>query len=127
MAQLFSLGHTASMPFTDDNTIEDIMGCYLVASYWRKGESDTDIHQMLAEFVERIEDKLARNRNKTRHSWFTIALDYAKQAQQHYRDGQIEAGRELLQESWEQLESGNKASRRHTTFVVSADGGIQHV
>ena len=41
------------MPFNDDNTLEDIMGCYLVASYWREGESDTDIHQKLAQFTNR--------------------------------------------------------------------------
>ena len=98
------------MPFRDDNTLEDIMGCYLVASYWRESKPDSDIHKKLAEFVERIQDKLARNRNKTRSSWFTIALEHAKEAQQQYRDGQFERGRESLRLAWEHLESGNKAS-----------------
>jgi hypothetical protein len=115
------------MPFNDDNTIEDIMGCYLVASYWREGESAADIHQKLAQFVERIEDKLAHNRNKTRHNWFTIALEHARQAQQKFRDRQFEAGRQSLRQAWEHLERGNKASRRHTTFIAGSDGGAQHV
>ncbi len=102
------------------------MGCYLVASYWREGESDTDIHKQLAQFVERIEDKLARNRNKARHNWFTIALEHAQRAQVHYRAGQFESGRQALHLAWEHLESGNKASRRHTTFTAGSDG-IQHV
>jgi hypothetical protein len=113
--------------FNDDNTLEDIQGCYLVASGWPDFHPEFDIHDQLAEFVERIQDKLARNRNKTRHNWFTIALEHAQQAQQHYRDGQVERGRQSLRLAWEHLESGNKASRRHTTFVAGSDGEIQHV
>ena len=115
------------MSFHDDNTIEDIMGCYLVASHWRDGESDSDIHRKLSEFVERIQDKLARNRNQSRGNWFTIALEHALRAQQQYRDRQFEAGRQSLREAWKHLERGNKASRRHTTFVAGSDGEIQHV
>lgn len=103
------------------------MGCYLVASHWRESESDTDIHQQLSEFVERIQDKLARNRNKTRQNWFAIALEHAQQAQQHSRAGQFERGRQSLRLAWEHLESGNKASRRHTTFLAGSDGDVQHV
>lgn len=81
------------MPFHDDNAIEDIMGRDLVASHWREGESEAGIHRQLSEFVDRIRDKLTRNRNQTRGNWFTIGLDHAQQAQQQYRDGQFEAGR----------------------------------
>src|SRR5579863_563435 len=115
------------MPFSDDNTLEDIMGCYLVASSWREGESQADIHQKLAQFVERIEDKLARNRSKTRHNWFAIALEHALQAQQQYRDRQFEAGRQSLHKAWEHLERGNKSSRRHTTFIAGSDGEVRGV
>jgi hypothetical protein len=113
--------------FHDDNTLEDIMGCYLVASYWSATDTEVDIDRKLAEFVERIEDKLKRNRNKVRHNWFTIALDYAQQAHQQYRDNQVERGRRLLRLAWEHLESGNKASRRKKTFVAGSDGEIRHV
>ena len=113
--------------FNDDNTLEDIQGCYLVASGWPDYCPEFDIHDQLAEFIERIEDKLARNRNKTRHNWFTIALEHARQAQQCYRDGQVERGRQELRLAWEHLESGNKASRRHTTFIADSGGGVQHV
>jgi len=102
------------------------MGCYLVASYWREGESDTDIHKKVAQFVERIEDKLKRNRNRRRCNWFRIALEHAQQAQQHYRAGRFERGRESLRLAWKHLESGNKASRRHTTFIAGSDGEVQH-
>jgi len=54
--------------------IEDIQGCYLVASSWPDYHPEFDIRDQLAEFVERIQDKLARNRNKTQHNWFTIAF-----------------------------------------------------
>jgi len=115
------------MTFRDDNTIEDIMGCYLVASHWREGESEEDIRRLLGEFVERIRDKLTRNRNETRGNWFTIALDHAQQAQRQYRDRQFEAGHESLRQAWEHLERGNKASQRHTTFIAGSDGEVQHV
>jgi hypothetical protein len=115
------------MPFSDDNTLEDIQGCYLVASGWPDFHPELDIHDQLAEFVERIQDKLARNRNNTRHNWFTLALEHAQQARQHYRDGQVDRGRQALRLAWEHLESGNKASRRHTTFIAGSDGAIQHV
>lgn len=89
------------MPFGDDNTLEDIQGCYLVASGWSDFHPELDIHDQLAEFVERIQDKLARNRNNTRHNWFTLALEHAQQARQHYRNGQIERGRQALRLAWE--------------------------
>ena len=113
--------------FHDDNTLEDIQGCYLVAEGWPDFCPEVDIHDQLAEFVERIQDKLTRNRNKTRHNWFTIALEHAQQAQGHYRDGRTEVGRESLRQAWEHLERGNKASRRHTTFTAGSDGEVQHV
>src|SRR5437867_3061508 len=111
--------------FRDDNTLEDIQGCYLVARGWPQFHPEIDIHEQLAEFVERIEDKLSRNRNKTRQNWFTIALENARQAQQNYRDDQVERGRQLLRLAWKHLESGNKASRRKTTFVGGSDGQIR--
>jgi hypothetical protein len=111
--------------FRDDNTLEDIQGCYLVASAWPNFHPEFDIHDQLAEFVERIEDKLTRNRNKIRHNWFTIALEHARQAQHYYRDGQIERGKASLRLAWQHLESGNKASRRHTTFIAGSDREIQ--
>jgi hypothetical protein len=113
--------------FRDDNTLEDIQGCYLVASGWPDHFAEFDIHDQVAEFVERIQDKLGRNRNKTRQNWFTIALEHSQQAQRDYRDGHVERGRKSLRLAWEHLESGNKASRRHATFVAGSDGGIQHV
>ena len=103
------------------------MGCYLVASRWREGGSTSNIDRKLAELVERIEGKLKRNRNKIRHNWFTIALEHAQRAQQQYRDRQFERGKESLRLAWEHLESGNKASRRHTTFIAGSEGGVQHV
>jgi hypothetical protein len=113
--------------FHDDNTLEDIMGCYLVASYWTPAEPGFDIHGQVAELIERIQDKLARNRNKIRHNWFTIALQHAQQAQLHYRDGSIESGRQSLRLAWEHLESGNKASRRKPTFVAGPEGDIRRL
>ena len=113
--------------FRDDNTLEDIQGCYLPASWWPDFAPEVDVHDQIAEFIERIQDKLARNRNQTRHNWFTIALEHAQQAQQEFRDGQIERGRQSLKLAWEHMESGKKAHRRHTTFICGPDGEVRHV
>src|SRR6266496_5302267 len=108
--------------FKDDNTLEDIMGCYLVATGWPEFHRDLDIHETVAQFVERIQDKLARNRNKVRHNWFALALRHAQEAQEHYRNSDIKRGKESLRLAWNHLESGNKAHRRRTTFVAGGDG-----
>jgi len=113
--------------FNDDNTLEDIHGFILVADGWPEFWQDLDIHKKLAEIVSRIEEKLARNRNRVRRNWFVNALAFAKQAQQHYKAGDVQSGRRALRSTWEQLESGNKAHRRKTGFVAGSDGEVQHV
>jgi len=90
------------------------MGCYLSAKGWPDFYPELDIQEKLAELVERIEDRVVRNGNETGHHWFANALEYAKEAQQLYRDGQVEAGRILLRQAWERLDSANKANRRAT-------------
>jgi hypothetical protein len=110
--------------FSDENTMEDIHGCYLVARGWPAYCPQFDIHQQLADIVARIEDKLSRNRNPVRKNWFTTALDHAKQAQRCYIEGDVEQGRKCLDHAWEYLESGNKAHRRRTTFMAGPDGQI---
>jgi hypothetical protein len=110
--------------FTDDNTLEDIQGCILVASSWPNSSLTFDIHEELAELEERIQDKLARNRNRIRHNWFTNALQFIHEAQESYRNGKVEHGRKLLRLAWEQIESGNKAHRRKTRFIGGENGQI---
>ena len=110
--------------FTDDNTLEDIHGCILLATCWPDRSQPSDIHEKLAVLEERIQDKLARNSNRVRHNWFTNALKFVQQVRQMYGDGQVERGRQLLGLAWEQLESGNKAHRRKTRFIGQEDGEI---
>jgi hypothetical protein len=76
----------------------------------------------LDEIVSRIEAKLAKNTNKTRHNWFSIALDFARQARVAYAEGNSKRGEELLRQTEEYLVSGNKAHRRKTAFIVAPDG-----
>jgi hypothetical protein len=110
--------------FNDDNTLEDIHGCILVATWWPDTLQPFDIHAKLAVLEERIQDKLARNNNRTRQNWFTNALEYVRQARVVYRSGEIERGGKLLRLAWEQLESGNKAHRRKTRFVAGNGGEV---
>ena len=108
--------------FRDDNTLEDIHGTIVVAMWWPECPQKIDIHQEIAEIEERIQDKIARNRNAIRHNWFNGALELVHQAKEAYRQEQIERGRKLLRSAWEQLESGNKAHRRTTHFIVGRSG-----
>jgi len=110
------------MPFNDDNTLQDIQGCiYVVQGFeaYYPGESPA---RKLDEIVARIEAKLTKNTNRTRHNWFSIALDFARQARAAYAEGNSERGCELLQQTEEYLVSGNKAHRRKTAFLVAPDG-----
>lgn len=113
--------------FKDENSIDDIMRCYLSVKGWPDFYPEIDVHEKLAELVERIEDKVARNGHEARHNWFNNALESAKEAQQLYRDGQVEAGRIRLRQAWEQVDSGNKASRRATTFAADPTGRTPNV
>jgi len=63
--------------------IEDIQGCYLVASSWPDYHPEFDIHDQLAEFVERIQRQPAIG---TRHS--TIGSPFPLEREgSHLADG----------------------------------------
>lgn len=63
--------------FRDNNTLKDILGAISLA---QTCPPDIDINSLLEEIVERIQNKLALNKNKTRHNWFASALEFAKKA-----------------------------------------------
>jgi hypothetical protein len=105
--------------FKDDNTVEDILGAISLAQCC---PADIDIKSLLHEIIERIQEKLARNKNKTRHNWFSIALDFVKQASASYEQKDSAQGEELLRKAADQLASGNKAHRRKVDFVVDPEG-----
>ena len=90
------------------------MRCYLAAKGWPDFYPDLDIHEKLAELVERIETRIAIDGKEARHNWFNNALESAKEAQQLYRDGQTEAGRIRLRQAWEQFDAGHRANRRNS-------------
>lgn len=106
----------------DDNTLEDIFGCIFVAQAWPSHPDDPPIADQLDKIIARIEDKLARNTNQTRHNWFSAALDFSQQARASYLANDFERGYDLLRRCHEYLESGNKAHRRKTAFIVGPDG-----
>jgi|SRR5678816_2839903 hypothetical protein len=108
--------------FKDENRIEDIMGCYLSVKGWPEFYPEVDVQEKVAELVERIEDQVARNPEQPRHHWFQNALEYAKEAQQLYRDGQVEAGRIFLRQAWERLDSGNRANRSKSSIIAGPEG-----
>ena len=108
--------------FNDDNTLSDIQGCIYVAQDYDRYFPGQSRARKLDEVVARIEAKLAKNTNRIRHNWFSIALDFARQACTAYAAGDLERGYELLRQTEEHLVSGNKAHRRKTAFLVGPDG-----
>lgn len=109
----------------DDNTIEDIQGAiYFLAGQIYEAVPEFPVDPQFSELIERIEDKLARNRNEIRKNWFTEALNQALTARQSYADGNIEAADLALRKCRDGITDGNKAHRRKTNFIVAPDGTI---
>ncbi len=111
--------------FNDANSLEDIVGCTLLAESWPQSCNEVDVHQLLIEITERIGEKLLRNKNPIRSAWFVNAKEFVQQARTCYDTGDLNRGRELLAAAREQLESGNKAHRRKTAFIVDPDGNAR--
>jgi hypothetical protein len=108
---------------TDDNTLEDIGGVI----WCLQGDLETEAPEFplaprFDELLERIELKLTKNKNETRHNWFSTALDYARAARTAFGNGQVSEADLNLAKCWEYLEQGNKAHRRKTAFIVASDG-----
>ena len=110
--------------FNDDNTLEDIQGCIYVAQGYEAYYPGESPARTLDDIVARIEAKLVMNSNRIRHNWFSIALDFARQARDCYAAGDSQRGDHLLRQTEEYLVSGNKAHRRKTAFVVGPDGVV---
>ena len=110
--------------FNDENTLSDIQGCIYVAQgydCYYPGQSRT---LKLDEIVACIEARLAKSNDRIRRNWFSIALDFARQACAAYATGDPDRGFELLRQTEEHLVSGNKAHRRKTVFLVYSDGAV---
>ena len=109
--------------FGDENTLDDIHGVILVAEGYPEAWQDLDINRQLTEIVDRIREKLSRNKNRIRKNWFTTALEYAELAREYYKQNDFEKGRTLLRQVEEYLLAGNRAHKcTKPTFIVAASG-----
>ena len=108
--------------FNDPNTLEEIHGSILLAQGYEPNKDEKTSIRLTEKVILRIEAKLAGNTNRTRHNWFSLALGFARQARDAYIGAQPREAFQLLKKTWEHLESGNKAHRRKTAFIVDADG-----
>lgn len=107
----------------DENTIEDIQGAiYCLQIDIFEEEPEFSVEMQFADLIERIEDKLARNRNKTRRNWFTSALDEVRSAQRYFTVGKLDDAADGLRKCLDGITDGNKAHRRKTNFIVGPDG-----
>ncbi len=115
--------------FDDRNTLEDILGSIAFTQgypdYWSEDEINRypRLTGAFLEIHERISDKISRTRNRIRASWFAIARDQVNEAERLYLAGKIDEGKDLLFRASDQLQQGNKAHRRRTTFVIG-EGGL---
>lgn len=113
------------MRITDDNTLEDIQGLILCLEWdVKKQKPGLPIAARFEELIARVEEKLSRNGNKIRKNWFETAQEHALDAQRAFLEHRPGDARVSLKRCWEYLEQGNKAHKRKTTFVASANGQV---
>jgi hypothetical protein len=106
----------------ETNTLEDILGAIGSAQLDLEAEEpEFDPGDQLADVIDRIEDKLNRNQNKTRANWFNRALSICREAAACWQVDPDRAS-DLLDQCRDLLEQGNKAHRRKTSFVVGPTG-----
>ncbi len=110
--------------FNDENGLEEILGCIYVAQGWPEFCEEIKIKKLLDEIVARIREKLARNKNPTRHNWFTLAIECVIEAQARFALNDLEGGQSLLKKAEDYLASGNKAHKRRAAFLIAPDGVI---
>jgi hypothetical protein len=107
----------------DKNTLFDIHGVILcLQADLYEANPEFPVMPAFEELVERIEDKLKRNRNVTRGNWFSESLEYANRAKKHFENSNPDESERMLSKCWKRLEQGNKAHKRSTNFIISPDG-----
>lgn len=116
--------------FNDENTLEDILSSIAFLqgypNFWDAQARDVypTLPGALREVRQRIEHQLEHTKNPVKHSWFSIALEMATEAERLYLTGRTEEGCSLLFKTADQLKEGNKAHRRKAAFQIDSDGSV---
>jgi hypothetical protein len=114
--------------YNDANTVEDILCELLAACDYPDGWDEAERYQYptiqgtLSLTLMRLDNKLAHERNRTRHAWFSRATEKVKEARRAFAMGNYADGRTLSSEAYDLIERGNKAHRQKAAFVVGPDG-----
>jgi hypothetical protein len=111
------------MWINDDNTLEYVTG--VIACLQADLDERTPefpLEPGFDELLQRIDLKLRQNTNQIRWNWFLTAREHAEAARTAFREGRKVEADQSLSKCCEYLEQGNKAHRRKTSFIVSADG-----
>ena len=111
------------MHFSDDNTVEDILGLISFASGRDSWPDEVD-QSTVDEIVARIEAKLTRNKNPIRRNWFELSRDHARDAASAFARQDFGTFELALRKCAEFLRDGNKAHRRKATHLIDPDGNI---
>ena len=107
----------------DDNTLGDIQGViYCLQTDIHEDNPEFSVTDQFADLIERIEDKLFRNRNEIRKNWFTKTLNEARNAQASFSSGDVDAAETALKKCLDGITDGNKAHRQKTNFIIAPDG-----
>jgi hypothetical protein len=86
-----------------------------------------DRFQLIDEIERWVEFQIAKAPASIRSAWFRESLRLLAQASDAYRLGHASDASAHMRRFNCQLNEGNKASRRHPSFVASSDGTVRDV
>jgi hypothetical protein len=106
-------GERLIAPFNDSNSLSDILGCIAITSAYPDScppelRAIGSLQTSLAKAADRIREKLRRNRNPIRASFFEDAIRHVEAAKDYYFDREYTKGRETLWSAERLLREGNK-------------------
>jgi hypothetical protein len=110
-------GQRLIAPFNDSNSLSDVLGCIGYAGgYPEFGLPELkaigSLQANLARAADRIREKLRRNRNPSRATFFENAIRFVEVAKDVYFDRDYQKGRETLFQAERQLREGNEPRKK---------------
>lgn len=120
-------GERIVAPFNDANGMTEILSCLVFLGDYPDWQEERrwqypTVQGLLAETVLRLETKLARNPGKLRTVWFSEGIIRLGSVGQLFATGRYEEATAIVRTVHDNVEQGNRTSRRKTRFVVGPSG-----
>jgi hypothetical protein len=118
-------------PFGDANSIGDILPSLWRLSDYPHGWSDEEryvyptVQGLLTKTAMRLESRLGRKPGRVRGAWLSDALSKLRASSELFAAGRYEDARRTVSEAQDQVEQGNRASRRKVRFLVASNGDVE--